>query len=121
MLGAAENRVWTEVARLFHPESDFNDGTTEETTPSDLNITGVFRAFYLASGESSGYSAADRKAWRTGIRGAEANIKSEGRKINRLRFDVLVQLLPDASQKPPGCGATASNDQAVGLPDRAAS
>ena len=38
---------------LFHPESDFDDETTEEPTPSDPNITGVFRAFYLASGESS--------------------------------------------------------------------
>ena len=101
VLGAAENRVWTEVAGLFRPESDFDDGTTEEPTPSDPNITGVFRAFYLASGESSplcdflnlDYSAADRKASRTGIRGAEANITSEGRKINRLRFDALVQLL----------------------------
>jgi hypothetical protein len=27
----------------------------------------------------------------------------------------------DASPKPPGCGATVSNDQAVGLPDRVAS
>ena len=52
-MGAAENRVWTEVAGLFRPESDFDDGTTEELTPSDPNITGVFRAFYLASGESS--------------------------------------------------------------------
>jgi hypothetical protein len=102
VLGAVKNWIWTEVvAGLFRPESDFDDGTTEEPTPSDLNITGVFRAFYLASGESSplcdflnlGYSAADRKAWRTGIRGAEANIKSEGRKFNRLRFDALVQLL----------------------------
>ena len=53
VLGAAENRVWTAVAGLFRPESDFDDGTTEEPTPSDLNITGVFRAFYLASEESS--------------------------------------------------------------------
>ncbi len=101
MLGAAENRVWTEVAGLFRPESDFDDGTTEEPTPSDLNTTGMFRAFYFTSGESSplcdfvnpDYSAADCKAWRTGIRGAEANIKSEGHKINRLCFDALVQLL----------------------------
>jgi hypothetical protein len=58
VLGAAENRVWTEVAGLFRPESsplcDF------------INLD---------------YSAADRKAWRTGIRGAEANIKSEGQKL----------------------------------------
>ena len=91
------------MAGLFRPESDFDGGTTtEEPTPSNLNITGLFRAFYLASGESSplydfinldDYSAADRKAWRTGIRGAEANIKSEGRKINRLHFDALIQLL----------------------------
>ncbi len=123
------------MAGLFRPESDFDDGTIEEPTPSDPNITGVFRAFYLASGESSplcdlinlDYSAADCKTWRTGIRGAEANIKSEGRKINRLRFDALVQILQkpsgceSASQKPSGCGATAFNDQAVGLLDWAVS
>ena len=76
------------MAGLFRPESDFDDGTIEEPTPSDPKITGVFRAFYLASGESlplcdfinPDYTAVDRKAWRTGIRGAVANIKSEGRK-----------------------------------------
>ena len=48
----------------------------------------MLRAFYLTSEEFSplcdfiepDYSAADRKAWRTEIRGLEANIKSEGRK-----------------------------------------
>ena len=57
------------MACLFRPESDFDDGTTKEPTPSDPNITGVFWAFYLASGESSplcdfinpDYSAADLK------------------------------------------------------------
>ena len=57
------------------------------------SILRVFRAYYLTSGESSPlsdfinpeYSAADRKAWRTGMRGVEVNIKSEGRKINCLR------------------------------------
>jgi hypothetical protein len=76
------------VAGLFRPESDFDDGITEEPTPSDPNITGVLRAFYLTSEEFSpicdfinpNYSAADRKAWRAEIRGLEANIKSEGRK-----------------------------------------
>ena len=98
---AAENWVLTEVAGHFRPESDFDDGTTEKPTPSDPNITGVLRAFYLASMESTPigdfidpyYSVADRKARHTRIRGAEFNIKSEGRKINRLRFDALVQLL----------------------------
>jgi hypothetical protein len=41
VLGAAENRVWTAVAGLFRPESDFDDGTTEEPTPSDPNIFGL--------------------------------------------------------------------------------
>ena len=75
---------------LFRPESAFDDRITEEPTPSDPNITGVLRAFYLTTSQefsplcdfiNPDYSAADRKAWRTEIRGLEANIKkSEGRK-----------------------------------------
>jgi hypothetical protein len=55
VLSAAENRLWTEVAGHFCAESDDDDGAIdEEPSPtSDLNITGVFCAFYLASGESS--------------------------------------------------------------------
>ena len=50
--GAVENRVWTEVAGLFREPSD-SDDEAPEPTPSDPNIAGVFRAYYLASGESS--------------------------------------------------------------------
>jgi hypothetical protein len=90
------------VAGLFRPdEPDSDDEVSASTTLSDLNITGVFRAYYLASGESlplsdfinSEYSAADRKECRTGIRGAEGNIKSEGQKNDRLRFYTLDQLI----------------------------
>ena len=124
VLGAAENRLWTEVAGLFRAESDDDDGAIdEEPSPtSDLNITGVFRAFYLASGESSplcdftnpDHSAGDRKAWRTGIRGAEANIKSEGRKINRLRFDALVQLLHSRGRLSEACWLRSNRFQRSG-------
>jgi hypothetical protein len=86
---------------------------------SDFNI---FRAFYLASGESSplcdftnpDHSAGDRKAWRTGIRGAEANIKSEGRKINRLRFDALVQLLHSRGRLSEACWLRSNRFQRSG-------
>ena len=127
VLCASENWVWTAVAGLFRPESDFDDGTTEEPTPSDSNITGVLRAFYLASGESMplgnfidpDYSAANRKAWHTRIRGTESNIKSEGRKINRLRFDALVQLLHSRGRLSDASWMRRSNNQAIGLPGRA--
>ena len=67
MLGAAENQMWTEV--------DFDDDPS-----TDPNLT-----FGLPAENS-------RKAtWRTGmIRIAVANIKSEGRKINRFRFIALL-------------------------------
>ena len=52
----------TEVAGLFRPESDFDDGTTEEPTPSDLNIIGVFRAFYLASRDTE-FGIRDKKQY----------------------------------------------------------
>ena len=92
----------TEVAGLFRPDEPDSDDEESASTLSDLNMAGVFRAYYLASGESlplsdfinSEYSAVDRKACRTGIRGAEGNIKSEGQKmIAFVRFYTLVQLL----------------------------
>ena len=99
-LGAAENRVWTEVAGLFGEEPSPEDDPAHQPPPSS-NVTGMFRAYYLASGESSPlpcctdlrYSAAERRSFRIGIRGAEANIKTEGKKIQGVWFDALVQLL----------------------------
>ena len=66
-MGAAEIRVLTEVAGLFRPDEPDSDNEVSASTLPDLNITGVFRAYYLASGESlplsdfinSEYSAAD--------------------------------------------------------------
>ena len=98
-LCAAENAVWTEVAGLFR--EDMDDDFTQ--TPPSYNIAGLFRAsYYLASGESSQlynftnpvHSAAERRRSDCiSIRGAEADIKDVGRKINGVRVDALIQLL----------------------------
>ena len=99
--------------------------------PSDLNITGVFRAFYLVSGESS--PLCDLSIWTTRLLIARHGAReSEGQKLtssprgarstasaSTLWFNSSIR--EDASPKPPGCGATGSNDQVVGLPDRAVS
>ena len=63
----------------------------------------MFRAYYLATSESlplpccctdPNYSAADRRSWRIGIRGAETNIKTEeGKKIQGVWFDDALVLL----------------------------
>jgi hypothetical protein len=92
--GAAENAVWTEVADLFR--DDMDDDTTQ--SPPSYNVAGLFRAYYLASGESSplhgftnpAHSAAERRSDLISIRGAEADIKAVGRKINGVRVDALV-------------------------------
>ena len=75
----------------------------DETTqpPLSYNVAGLFRAYYLASGESSplygftnpAHSAAEQRSDRISTRGAEADIKAAGRKINGVRVDALVQLL----------------------------
>jgi len=122
VLGAAENREWSEVAGLFRPKPDCDDEASAPTPPDDLNVTGVFRAYYLTSGESSPlsdlsnpeYSTADRKAWRTRIRCVEANIKSEDRKINRLRFDALDQLLHSKGRLSEACCMRSSRFQLSG-------
>ena len=49
---AAENRVWTEVAGLFGEEPSPEDDPDHQPPPSS-NVAGLFRAYYLASGESS--------------------------------------------------------------------
>ena len=97
LLGAAENRIWTEVAG---EEPSPEDDPAHQPSPSS-NGAGIFRAYYLASGESSplpcctnlNYSAAERRSFRIVIWGAEANVKTEGNKIQGVWFDTLVQLL----------------------------
>ena len=122
VLGAAENQVWTEVAGLFRAVSDSDDDATAPAPPDDPNTVGVFRAYYLASGESSPlcdfihpeHSAADRKLWRVSMRGPEANIKSEGRKIHRLRFDSLVSLLHSRGHLSEACWLRSNRFQRSG-------
>ncbi len=105
--GAAENAVWTEVAGLFR--DDMDDDTTQ--SPPSYNVAGLFRAYYLASGESSplysftnpAHSAAGRRSDRISIRGAEADIKAAGRKINDVRVDALVQLLHSRGRLTESC------------------
>ena len=61
----------------------------------------MFRAFYMATGESSplygftnpAHSAAERRIDRIMVRDAEVNIKAIGRRIHKTRFGALVQLL----------------------------
>ena len=109
LLGAAENRVWTDVAGLFAEDPSLEDDPAQPQ-PS-VNVAGMFRAYYLASGESSplpcctnpDYSAADRRSWRIQIRGAETNIKTEGRKIQGVWFDALVQLLHSRGRLAEAC------------------
>ncbi len=50
VLGAAENELWIEVAGLFWAEEEDGDPDHPASTP---NVAGMFRAFYLATGESS--------------------------------------------------------------------
>ena len=98
ILGAAENALWTEVAGLFRDDSLDTDPAQLLSTP---NIAGMFRAYYLATGESSPlpdctnpeYSAADRRSWRCQIRGPAVDIKAAARAIPSIRYDALVQLL----------------------------
>ena len=129
VLGAAENRVWTAVAGLFRPESDFDDGTTEEPTPSDPNIFGL-----STSPVGSLRPSATLSIWTTLLLVARHGAReSEGQKLTSsprgarssasasTHFWFNSSIREDPSQKPPGCGATASNDQAVGLSDRAVS
>jgi hypothetical protein len=76
----------------------FRDDMDDETTqpPPSYNVAGLFRAYYLASGESSplygftnpAHSAAERRSDRISIRGAEADIKAAGRIISGVRVDV---------------------------------
>ena len=135
-LGASENRLWTEVAGLFAEDPEVV-ATSAQPQPSpsreDLcwthvdpsiyprplayprplppNYVGMFRAYYLASGESSplpghdnpAHSAADRRSWRIQIRGAEANVKAEGKKIQGVWFDALVQLLHSRGRLSEAC------------------
>ena len=70
-LDAAENRVWTEVAGLFRPEPDSNDEASAPVAHRDLNITGLFWAYFLASRESSPLSDFVNQA-RRGTRGSGA-------------------------------------------------
>ena len=81
-LGVVENAVWTEVAGFFRENMD-----DDSSTPlSSYNVAGLFRAFYMASGESSplygfenpAHSAAERRSNRISVRGAEADIKTAG-------------------------------------------
>ena len=77
-------------------------GRREDEDPdhpaSTLNVAGMFRAFYLATGESSplygftnpAHSAAERRNDRIMVHGAEADIKAIGRRIHKTRFDALV-------------------------------
>ena len=75
-------------------------------------IPGLFRAFYLATGESSSplygftnpaHSAAERRNDRIMVRGAAADIKAIGRRIHTTRFDALVQLLHSRGKIPESC------------------
>jgi hypothetical protein len=99
VLGAAENELWTEVAGLFRAE-DVEAVDPDNPVPTP-NVAGMFRAFYLATGESSplygftnpAHSAAERRNDRIMMRGAEADIEDIGRRIHKTRFDALVQLL----------------------------
>ena len=108
VLGAAENQLWTEVAGLFRAEEEDEDPDHPASTP---NVAGMFRAFYLATGESSplygftnpAHSAAERRNDRIMVRGAAADIKAIGRRIHKTRFDALVQLLHSRGKIPESC------------------
>jgi len=88
VLGAAENELWTEVAGLFRADDAEEDPEHPVSTP---NVAGMFRAFYLATGESSplygftnpAHSAAERRNDRIMVRCAEADIKAIGRRIHK--------------------------------------
>ena len=108
ILGAAENALWTEVAGLFRDDSLDTDPAQLLSTP---NIAGMFRAYYLATGESSPlpdctnpeYSAADRRSWRCQIRGPAVDIKAAARAIQGIRYDALVQLLHSRGRLSEAC------------------
>jgi len=109
VLGAAENELWTEVAGLFRAE-DVEEEDPDNPVPPP-NAAGMFRAFYLASGESSllygftnpAHSAAERRNDRIMMRGAEADIKAIGRRIHKTRCDALVQLLHSRGRVAEAC------------------
>ena len=108
VLGAAENAVWTEVAGLFREDSE-EDVPAEP--PPTYNIAGMFRAYYLATGESSplygftnpSHTAAERRSDRLHMRTGEVDIKAAGRKITGIRFDALVQLLHSRGRLAESC------------------
>jgi hypothetical protein len=83
VLGAAENELWTEVAELFRADDAEED--PEQHPVSTPNDAGMFRAFYLATGESSplygftnpAHSAAERLNDRIMVRGAEARYQGD--------------------------------------------
>ena len=87
------------IILLFRAE-DVEEEDPDNPVPPP-NAAGMFRAFYLASGESSllygftnpAHSAAERRNDRIMMRGAEADIKAIGRRIHKTRCDALVQLL----------------------------
>ena len=108
VLGAAENELWTEVAGLFRAEEEEMNPDHPASSP---NVTGMFWAFYLATGQSSplygftnpAHSTAERRNDRIMVRGAEADIKAIGRPIYKTRFDALVQLLHSRGRIPESC------------------
>ena len=69
------------------------------------------RAYFLVSGETSplygltnpAHSAAERRFYHISIRGAEADIKATGRKINGVWVDALVQLLHSRGRLTESC------------------
>jgi hypothetical protein len=84
VLGAAENELWIEVAGLFRTEEEDGDPDHPASTP---NVAGMFRAFYLATGESSplyGFTNPAHSA-KAGRRGARKRIsrQSGGASIRR--------------------------------------
>ena len=106
---AAENQLWIEVVVLLRAEEEDGDPDHPASTP---NVTGMFRAFYLATGESSllygftnpAHSAAERRNDRITVRSAAADIKAIGRRIHKkTRFDALVQLLHSRGKIPESC------------------
>jgi hypothetical protein len=86
-----------------------DDYTTQ--SPFSFNVAGLFRAYHLASGESSplygftnpAHSAAEQRSDRISIRGVEADIKADGRKINGVRVNALVQLLHSRGRLTESC------------------
>jgi hypothetical protein len=93
LLAGAMEELWVPIMDddLTQPPPSYN----ERCWP----VSG--RAYYLVSGETSplygltnpAHSAAERRFDRISIRGAEADIKAAGRKINGVWVDALVQLL----------------------------